>query len=475
MPRADVRGTRKNGPMTDVSRLPRALRPFSSDQYRLLTIALAASLLSAGAWLVAAVWQVVELGGTPIDLSFVAVGSSLGLVLAVLFGGVAADRIPQRRILLTVEIVRGTGFAVAGFLAVTGVVEVWHLAVISFVLGLADGFFYPAYSAWLPSILPEAQLLAANGVEGVLRPAAMNAAGPALASLLIALQGPWFAFFVVAGLQVVAAIVLGIMRTTPVRRDPDEVVTHPVRQTFTDLRDGFAYLLRTRWLFATLVFSILLVFVLMGPIEVLLPFAVKDQTGGGAGAFALALAAFGVGGAIGSIAVASMRLPRRYLTLMILAWGFGGLPLAVIGLTSWLWVMVAALFICGLLFSGASVVWGTLLQRRVPPSMLGRVSSLDFFVSLALMPISMAVAGPVGETIGLAPAFLIAGLTGPVLAIATLAFARLGKDELAHPLDDMMETQAVTGGEAAAGFEAPVDEPHPRPEVRRPRTDPEPG
>ena len=208
----------------------------------------------------------------------------------------------------------------------------------------------------------------------MLRPAAVNAAGPALASLLIALQGPWLAFFVVAGLQVVAAIVLGVMRTTPVRRDPDEVVTHPVRQTFTDLRDGFAYLLRTRWLFATLVFSILLVFVLMGPIEVLLPFAVKDQTGGGAGAFALALAAFGVGGAIGSIAVASMRLPRRYLTLMILAWGFGGLPLAVIGLTSWLWVMVAALFICGLLFSGASVVWGTLLQRRVPPSMLGRAS-----------------------------------------------------------------------------------------------------
>ena len=473
MPRADVRGTRKNEPMTDVTRLPRALRPFSSGQYRLLTIALAASLLSAGAWIVAAVWQVVELGGTPIDLSFVAVGSSLGLVIAVLFGGVAADRIPQRRILLAVEIVRGTGFAVAGFLAVTGVIEVWHIAVISFALGLADGFFYPAYSAWLPAILPESQLLAANGVEGVLRPAIMNAAGPALASALIAMQGPWLAFVVVAALQVVAALVLGVMRTTAVRRDPDEVVVHPIRQTFFDLRDGVAYLLRTRWLFATLVFATVLVFLIMGPIEVLLPFAVKDQTGGGAGAFALTLAAFGVGGAIGSITVASMRLPRRYLTLMILAWGFGCLPLAVIGVTSWLWVMVCALFITGLLFSGAQVVWGTLLQRRVPPSMLGRVSSLDFFVSLALMPISMAVAGPVGEAIGLAPAFLIAGLVSPLLAVLTLAFARLGKDELAHPLDGEMDAEAVTGGEAAAGFEHPVDEPHPRPELRS-RVEPEP-
>ncbi|KQZ07676.1 MFS transporter [Agromyces sp. Root1464] len=440
--------------MTAAARLPRALRPFGSGQYRLLTAALAASLLSAGAWIVSAVWQVVELGGTPVDLSFVAVGSSLGLVLAVLFGGVAADRIPQRRILLTVEVVRGVAFSVAAVLAATGLIEVWHLAVLSFVLGLADGFFYPAYSAWLPAILPEGQLLAANGIEGVLRPSVMNAAGPAVASALIAVQGPWLAFAVVAGLQVVAAAVLGVMRTTPVRRVLDGPPVHPVRQTFIDLRDGFSYLLRTKWLLATLVFSILLVFVIMGPIEVLLPFAVKDQTGGGAGAFALALAAFGVGGAIGSLAVASMRLPRRYLTLMILAWGFGCLPLAIIGYTSWLWVMVVALFICGLLFSGASVVWGTLLQRRVPPAMLGRVSSLDFFVSLALMPISMAVAGPVGEWIGIAPAFLIAGVVSPLLAIGTLAIARLGTDELAHPLDDMVDAEPVTGAGAAAGFES---------------------
>lgn len=449
--------------MIDADRLPRALRPFASRQYQLLVGALGASLLSAGAWLVAAVWQVVELGGSPIDLSLVAVGSSLGLVLAVLIGGVVADRVPQRRILIVVEIVRGLAFATAAALAATGVIEVWHIAALSFVFGLADGFFYPAYSAWLPAILPAEQLLAANGVEGVLRPAVMQAAGPAVASALIAVQAPWLAFAVVAGLQAVAVVVLALMRTTPVRRDLDSLDTHPVRQAFIDLRDGFAYLLRTRWLFATLVFSIILVFLIMGPIEVLLPFAVKDQTGGGAGAFALALAAFGVGGAVGSLTVASLPLPRRYLTLMILAWGVGCVPLAIVGFTSWLWVMVIALFLVGVLFDGAQVVWGTLLQRRVPPSMLGRVSSLDFFVSLALMPISMAVAGPVGELIGLAPAFLIAGLVPPFLAFATLALAKLRDDELAHPLDSAHpDPYIVTGPEAAAGFESPADEEHPR-------------
>lgn len=444
------------------TRTPRALRPFTSGQYRLLVVALAASLLSAGAWIVAAAWQVIELGGTPIDLSIVAVGASLGLVAAVLVGGVVADRVPQRRILLVVEIARVVVFTIAGVLAVTEAIEVWHLAALSFVLGVADGFFYPAYSAWLPALLPAEQLLAANGVEGVLRPVAQNAAGPALASVLIALQGPWLSFLVVAGLQVVAVAALALMRTTAVRREFDGSEAHPVRQMFVDLRDGFAYLLRTRWLFATLAFSILLVLVVIGPIEVLMPFAVRDQTGGGAGEFALVLAAFGLGGAVGSLLVSSFRLPRRYLTLMILAWGFGCIPLAVIGVTPWLWVMVVATFIVGFLFDAAQVVWGTLLQRRVPPAMLGRVSSLDFFVSLALMPLSMAIAGPVGEWLGLAPAFLIAGLVPPLLAVVTLAAARLGEDELAHPLDDgPMDPTQVTGAEAAAGFAIPADERHP--------------
>ncbi len=194
----------------------------------------------------------------------------------------------------------------------------------------------------------------------------------------------------------------------------------------------------------------------MGPIEVLLPFAVKDQTGGGAGAFAVALGAFGFGGAAGSLAVASIRPPRRYLTLMILAWGIGCAPLVIIGLTDQLWLMVIALFVCGFLFSGAQVLWGTLLQRRVPPAMLGRVSSLDFFVSLALMPVSMAVAGPVGETFGLTPTFVVVGVFPTLLAVATLLIARLRTDELAHPLRTESAPSVGGGGSGDVDDDAQV-------------------
>jgi hypothetical protein len=287
----------------------------------------------------------------------------------------------------------------------------------------------------LPSILPAEQLLAANGFEGVVRPALMQAAGPAIASTIIAAFSPGAVFAVIVITQLLAIAGLAFLRMTPVRREFTDEDLHPVRAVFADLGGGFRYLVKTPWLLATLLFALILVLIIMGPIEVLLPFAVTDQTGGGAGEYAVVLAAFGLGGVLGSVLVASLPLPRRYLTIMNLLWGAGCLPLAIIGFTSLLWVMVVALFIVGFCFSAATVIWGTLLQRRVPPELLGRVSSLDFFVSLAFMPISMAVAGPIGELIGLTPAFVVAGIVPVFLGAAAILFGRLPRDEVLNPLD----------------------------------------
>jgi MFS family permease len=425
--------------------VPRAVRPFLERQYRLLVGALSFSLFGGGVWLVAVVFQVIRLGGGPTELSYVALAASIGLVGAVLIGGVVADRVPQRNIMVAVEAIKAFGIGIGAFLALTGVVQVWHLAVIALVLGIVDGFFYPAYSALLPSILPPDDLLAANGVEGVLRPAVMQAAGPAVASLAIGIHSPGLAFVVVSVASACAVVWLVLMQPTPVRREPDAEKRHPLRVLVSDLRGGFAYMVGTPWLLGSLIFACLLVLVIIGPIEVLLPFAVTGQTGGGAGSFALALAAFGVGGAIGSMTVASLPLPRRYLTIMILAWAVGSLPLAVIGFTSQLWLMVIALFAVGFTFSAGGVIWGTLLQRRVPPDLLGRVSSLDFFVSLALMPVSMALAGPVGEGLGIPLTFVIAGVVPVALGVLVVLIFRMPHDEVEHPLSPKVE-RAQPGG-----------------------------
>jgi MFS family permease len=416
-------------------RVPRPLRPFRHREYRLLVISMAASLFASGLWLVAIVYQVIALGGGPTELSVVATATAVGLLVSALGGGVAADRLPKRALLLGVEGVRVVSAATAGVLAVTGVLQLWHLAVIAFVLGAAEAFFFPAYSAILPTLLPADELLAANGVEGTLRPVAQQALGPALAGVLVGAFSPSAALLLAAGIYALAAITLAAMRRVAIVPSAERT------SVLGDMAEGFRYLFSTGWLFATLAFATLYVLVLIGPLEVLLPFAVREQTGGGASSFALVLGAFGLGGAIGSLVVSSWRLPRRYLTTMNLLWGAGAAPLALIGITTHLWVMAAATFVVGFTGSAAMVIWGTLLQRRVPKHLLGRVSSLDFFVSLALMPVSMAVAGPAGELLGVPVTFVLAGLVPVFLATAAILGWRLPADEIAHPLDAPAEPE----------------------------------
>ena len=112
-------------------------------------------------------------------------------------------------------------------------------------------------------------------------------------------------------------------------------------------------MVRTPWLLATLLFASLMILVIMGPFEVLIPFLIKDRLGGGPGDHAMVLAAFGIGGAVGSLAMASFRMPRRYLTLMNLMWGVGCLPLLVIGFATEVWQVVVAAFVLGASVLGA--------------------------------------------------------------------------------------------------------------------------
>ena len=176
------------------------------------------------------------------------------------------------------------------------------------------------------------------------------------------------------------------------------------------------------------------VLVNLGPIEVLLPFIAQDRFADGARAYGFILAFFGFGSALGALTVSSRRMPRRYLTTMMLMWGLGSVPLVVVGVTSSFPLMAAATFSIGVTDGAAMVIWGTLLQRRVPTEMLGRVSSLDFFVSLAFMPLSFAIVGPLSKVVSMESIFLVAGLLPAVLATVAVTAARMPRDEVAHPL-----------------------------------------
>jgi MFS family permease len=415
---------------TPGTRLPRALTPFRHPAYRRLAVALVLATFAGGVWVVGLVWEVIRIGGGPAQLSVVSTAGAVGVLLPALLGGVVADRVPQKVILLCVAGLELACMAGVALLSIADQTLLWHLGVVGFMIGAAMAFYYPAYSAWLPALVPEEDLLQVNGFEGMIRPTIGQALGPAVAGAVVGAASPGAALSVAAMASLGGLLALATVPLTPVRRDAD----HPPSSMRQDLREGFVYMVRTPWLLATLLFASLMIFVIMGPLEVLVPFLVKDKLGGGPGDHAMVLAAFGIGGAVGSLVMASRRMPRRYLTWMNLLWGVGCLPFVVMGVATEIWMLVVAAFVLGAFFSAPMVIWGTLLQRRVPPHLLGRVASLDFFVSISLMPISMALAGPVSDAIGLRATFLVAGLVPTVAAVVAVVAARLPQDEIEHPL-----------------------------------------
>ena len=413
---------------------PRALKPFAHRDYRILLIAMAISVFAHGMWAVAMVYQVRHLGGGPAQLSVVATATSVGLLGFVLIGGITADRISCRKIIIFVEAVSLAVMATLAILASTGTIALWHLALAGFIQGSGAAFFFPAYSALLPRILPADDLLAANGMEGMVRPVLQQAAGPAAAGALVASFAPSMAIIGIAICHLVAFAVLNLLgqhKAYDAHFEPG--AKRP--SALADLREAVSYTLSTPWLLWTLLFAVISVLSFIGPIEVLLPFVVSDQLGGDAQTFGLMLAAFGLGSAVGSLVTASFPLPRRYLTFMFAFWGFGTLPLALIGMTTSPWQLAILLVVVGITGGLGQVIWGTLLQRRVPHHMLGRISSLDFFVSLALMPVSMALAGPLAAVIPIWAIFVVAGVASPIIGIIAWLAGRLYRDEIAHPLD----------------------------------------
>ncbi|WP_277246121.1 MFS transporter [Micrococcus terreus] len=412
----------------------RALRPLASRDYRLLFAAVGIEVFGTGMWTIVMVFQVLALDDSPLALSAVATGMSLGLFAFSILGGVVADRFSKRRIIITVQGCTAAVMTVVAVLSLTETIELWHVGAASFAMGAGSAFFYPAYSAYLPQVLPSEQLLAANGLEGALRPSMGQGLGPALGGIVVGTFFPAIGAMIVAASYAIAFILTLFLS----RRDELTTVTSPEQRTsvWGDLRAGVNYVARTRWLLWTLIFGSSLALIIQGPIEVLLPFITRDRFEDAESTFGFLLAAFGIGGAIGSLVVSSLKLPRRYLTFMIACWGGGTLPLAVIGVADNLILMLSALFIVGAATGAGVVIWGTLLQRLVPLDMIGRVASLDFFVSIAFMPVSIAIAGPLSLLVPIPVIFVIAGIAPPALALIALLAGRMRESEMERSLDE---------------------------------------
>jgi MFS family permease len=413
----------------------RMLEPLANRNYALLMAAAVVSLLGDGFFTVALAWQVYAISNVPTALSVVSIAWSVPLVAMLLLGGVFTDRYDRRWLMIGADLVRAAAVGLMGLLSVAGVLEIWQIIILIAFVGLGDAFFNPASTAIVPDLVPEHQLPQANAFQGMVRPLMVRLAGPAIAGFVVAGVGPGWAFVVDGASFLLSAVALAGIAARP----RVGAVMRGWRGTLGEMAEGLQFVRATPWLWATLVSAMFSLLAFVGPVQVLMPFLVKNQLDLGPEALGFIFAVSGIGSIVSAIVMGQRGLPRLKITVMYASWVAGIAFMAGYGIMAELWQALVIAFATAALFQVGQIIWVTLLQQLVPRRLLGRVASLDWLLSSGLVPVSFALTAPAAELLGPNTTMVAAGLVGALL-MGILLFAPGVRDPERVPPDAAVGT-----------------------------------
>ena len=391
------------------------LAPLRERDFRLLWTGMCVSLLGDGAFLVALAWQVYQLSDGPTAMGMVGIAMTVPMILFLVIGGVASDRLDRRRLMIAADVARLLAASALAVLSVTGSLEIWHVAVLVAVYGTGQALFAPAFDAIVPDLLPGRLLAQANALDQFVRPIALRMAGPALGGVLVGAFGAGSAFALDAASFAISAFALLLMRP-PARAGG----AARAGSLLADLGDGWRFVRERRWLWVTFASAAIAYLLFMGPVEVLVPYLVKHDLEATARDLGLVFAAGGLASIATALLLGHRGLPRRNMTFIYVVWTLATLAVAGYGLGTAVWHLMLASAIFNALETAGTIVWVTAKQRHVPSSMLGRVSSLDWLISIGLLPLSFALTGPVSDALGARATLIGAGLLGALVTLAGL-------------------------------------------------------
>lgn len=394
------------------------LRPLRVRDFALLWTGLTISFIGDGIYIIAIAWQTYDLSNSPSALAAVGIAWSLPQVVLVLASGVLSDRLDRRHLMIAGDVIRGIAIGTIGYLSIVGALTLPILILLVVVYGAGQAFFAPAFSSIVPTIVPDDLLVQANSLGQFVRPISWTLIGPLVGGALVASIGPGWAFVADASTFVFSAVMIFAMRTRHVPKS-DEERTSP----WADLVEGLRYVRGRTWLWVSMVAATVSLLATWGPWEVLVPFVVRNDLNGSAAALGLVYGAGGVGAVTAAIVLGQRgRIPRRAVTVLYVAWTIGMVATAGFGVVTSVWQAMLVALVAETSITILIVIWYTLLQRLVPSHLLGRVSSVDWMISIAGVPLSFAIVGPAADAFGVDATLIAAGVLGGALTLAFMFY-----------------------------------------------------
>ena len=370
--------------------VPRSLR---HRNYTLLWSGQTVSVLGDGIYTIAIAVEALHISDHPTTLAYAEAARVAPNAILLLLAGALVDRLPRRLVILVADLLRGVAVAAIAVLAAENALNVTELVLLSAAVGVGDAFFYPAYRAVMPELLPAGLLVQGNAFNSASQTVGLSFVGPAVGGVLVALGGTPIALTVDAATFAVSTLCLLLMTHIPAPAPSG-------RSVAADVGEGLRWTIRQRWLW----FGILAVgvsnFAGFSPTAVTFPLLIRNVLHQGPAAYGVTFAAAGAGGLVAAIVAARLGSPRRRMSMIWAAWAVASFALAGVGAAPDVFVAAAcaAVTYYGIVYG--NLLWGALMQAEVPAAMLGRASSVDWLFSTCLSPLGVLFAGVLAAPLG---------------------------------------------------------------------------
>lgn len=374
--------------------------------FALLWSGQAVSIAGNGAFTVAMPLEVLRITNSSLDLALVVSARTVPSVILLLIGGTFVDRVSRRTVMLVSDTACGISVSLLALLVASGRARLWEFFLLSVIFGSASAFFRPASTAIVRDILPADLLVSASSLTSLSESLALYLLGPLTGGILMAAIGPGWAFGIDGASFAVSAACLAAMRgITGVRATRSRLLA--------DAMDGLRFCYEQRWLWYSMLGLGTVNLVCFVPIAILRPLLVQNVFHAGGIALGVMYAAAGGGGALASLAATRWGTPPRHrVARMWSAWAVAGLCAAAIGLSPWLWMAAAFGGLSWGLAVYGNILWLPLLQQETPPELLGRVSSVDWMLSVALSPLGTVASGAAAAVVGVRLTLVAGGALG---------------------------------------------------------------
>ena len=390
-------------------RLPTTLEVLRDRNLARYAAATAVSALGNGMADVALAFAILGIAG-PTELGVVFLSRELPLVVLVLLGGVWADRISRKKILVGADALRSLAQAFTALLLLTGTADLWKIVLLQVAFGSANAFSRPATTGLIQQLVTSDRLQKANALLGLAR-SPSQILGPALGAVIVAVASPAWGLMADATTFALSATLIFTLRLGTM--SPRAIST--VRD---DLREGWREFTCRTWVWIIVIFFGIYQLTLFPALLVLGPFVAKEHLGG-AGAWGTILAVEAFGSVVGGLLALRVRFSRPLVAMTILAMPEAAI-LLLLAVPAPVWLLAAVAFIGSTGLTTGSVVWFSTLQRHIPEHAISRISSYDWLGSVVFNPIGYVLVGPLSGLIGVPQTLLLAGSVNILSGIVVL-------------------------------------------------------